>query len=601
MAASAVRLDPRVKVASGSRDAGRRAGRDRVATEAPGADEVAVLAWPLLLKRKVTERVEASDNYPWLVLATVLFGLFSVGFTITILSNSVRRIADDLGSDVSTLTWVLTGPLLAFAVFGPAAGKLADLKGVRRVYLASLGAVAVFAALTAAGAVSRRADPVPRARGRCRRGDGPGIARHHQPALPPEPAGPGDGLLVDGRRRRTGRRRRRRRPDRPGLRVALDLHRPGAADARARCCSPPRSLPANTPARRGRRIDRVRRSGRGPPSASARRRCCSPSTAGRCGAGRTPPSSPASSSPPVSRRLHRRRAPGGAPVAAPRLPAPSQLLVPAAHPVLHELRLHGRVRHHPAAVAGRVRLRRDEDRDAAHRPTDRLRHRRSGRRLPDGAHRRAVRRPCSERPRSPRRWSALASLAPGDSDLVVVGALALSGLGMGASAPAMAAAIANSVDERDLGIAGATQQMVNQVGVVIGIQVMQTIQAARAELGRRRRRLRRRLPRRRRRRRARRRVRHLRADRHRSPPATHAGSRAALDSPPSQGTQRRRAADYSVISLICLATSAAAGSGAPDCIAMSLVMSPWTLILPAMNACMPACGFWSTKIALAVA
>jgi MFS family permease len=75
---------------------------------------------------------------------------------------------------------------------------------------------------------------------------------------------------------------------------------------------------------------------------------------------------------------------------------------------------------------------------------------------------------------------ALASLAPGDGDAVIVGALALSGLGMGASAPAMAATIANAVDERDLGIAGATQQMVNQVGVVIGIQVMQTVQAARA-------------------------------------------------------------------------------------------------------------------------
>jgi hypothetical protein len=44
----------------------------------------------------------------------------------------------------------------------------------------------------------------------------------------------------------------------------------------------------------------------------------------------------------------------------------------------------------------------------------------------------------------------------------------------------MAATIANAVDERDLGVAGATQQMVNQVGVVIGIQVMQTVQAARA-------------------------------------------------------------------------------------------------------------------------
>ena len=120
-----------------------------LSVEAPGADEVAVIPWPLLLRQRIADRVERSDRYPWIILATVLFGLFTVGFTITILSNSVRRIADDLGSDVSTLTWVLTGPLLAFAVFGPAAGKIADLKGQRRVYLASLAAVSVFAALTA--------------------------------------------------------------------------------------------------------------------------------------------------------------------------------------------------------------------------------------------------------------------------------------------------------------------------------------------------------------------------------------------------------------------------------------------------------------------
>jgi MFS family permease len=77
---------------------------------------------------------------------------------------------------------------------------------------------------------------------------------------------------------------------------------------------------------------------------------------------------------------------------------------------------------------------------------------------------------------------ALAQLVPGASDLVIVGALGLSGLGMGASTPAMAAAIANSVDERDLGIAGATQQMVNQIGVVLGIQIVQTVQVARAEV-----------------------------------------------------------------------------------------------------------------------
>ena len=57
-----------------------------------------------------------SPEYPWIVLAVALFGLFSVGFTITILSVSIPRIADELGTDASTVTWVVTGPLLAFAV-----------------------------------------------------------------------------------------------------------------------------------------------------------------------------------------------------------------------------------------------------------------------------------------------------------------------------------------------------------------------------------------------------------------------------------------------------------------------------------------------------
>jgi MFS family permease len=46
---------------------------------------------------------------------------------------------------------------------------------------------------------------------------------------------------------------------------------------------------------------------------------------------------------------------------------------------------------------------------------------------------------------------------------------------------AMAASIANAVDEHDLGVAGAAQQMVAQVGVVAGIQIMQTVQQARAD------------------------------------------------------------------------------------------------------------------------
>jgi MFS family permease len=74
---------------------------------------------------------------------------------------------------------------------------------------------------------------------------------------------------------------------------------------------------------------------------------------------------------------------------------------------------------------------------------------------------------------------ALASVAPGSSDLVIVGSLVLSGVGLGCSSPALAASIANAVDERDLGVAGAFQQMMTQLAVVIGIQVMQTVSVVR--------------------------------------------------------------------------------------------------------------------------
>lgn len=109
-----------------------------VSISAPGADEVSILAWPLLFRQRFIARVERSSKYPWLVLVAALYGLFATGFTITILAVSLPTIADDLGSSTTTLTWVITGPLLAFGVVGPAAGKAGDLFGQKRVYLLGL-------------------------------------------------------------------------------------------------------------------------------------------------------------------------------------------------------------------------------------------------------------------------------------------------------------------------------------------------------------------------------------------------------------------------------------------------------------------------------
>jgi EmrB/QacA subfamily drug resistance transporter len=143
-----VSLDPRVNILAAVREQDD-SHPEELSIDAPGADEVAVVPWPLMLRGRVADRMADHPRYPWVVLAVALFGLFSVGFTITILSVSIPRIADELGSDTSTITWVVTGPLLAFAVLGPAMGKLGDIHGHRRVYLLSMACVGLFAGLTA--------------------------------------------------------------------------------------------------------------------------------------------------------------------------------------------------------------------------------------------------------------------------------------------------------------------------------------------------------------------------------------------------------------------------------------------------------------------
>jgi len=73
----------------------------------------------------------------------------------------------------------------------------------------------------------------------------------------------------------------------------------------------------------------------------------------------------------------------------------------------------------------------------------------------------------------------MATITTGSSALMIVGGLALAGVAMGVSNPAMSATISHAVDEADLGVAGAAQQMIVQVGVTFGIQLMQTVQQVR--------------------------------------------------------------------------------------------------------------------------
>ncbi len=114
-----------------------------------GADGGIIVPWPVLFRRRIHRRVARSERYQWWILWTVLAGLLSVNITFTVFVVALPQVARQLHTTVSTLTWTSTGPLLAFGVAAPVLGKLADLRGYRRVYLWGLSGAAVSVILTA--------------------------------------------------------------------------------------------------------------------------------------------------------------------------------------------------------------------------------------------------------------------------------------------------------------------------------------------------------------------------------------------------------------------------------------------------------------------
>jgi len=119
-------------------------------SDAPGVDEVGVLPWQAVrgkrFVRKVAKRIGL--NRAWATLIVVLSGLFAVSATITVLVVSLETISRDLGSSVTVLNWSITGPMLAFGVVGPAYGKIGDLYGHKKVYVCGLLFSGIFAGAT---------------------------------------------------------------------------------------------------------------------------------------------------------------------------------------------------------------------------------------------------------------------------------------------------------------------------------------------------------------------------------------------------------------------------------------------------------------------
>ena len=114
-----------------------------------GAEGGIVVPWPVLFRHRIHHRLAGSERYQWWVLWTVLAGLLSVNITFTVFVVALPKVASELHTSISTLTWTSTGPLLAFGVAAPVLGKLGDLRGYRRLYLWGLSGAAVSVVLTA--------------------------------------------------------------------------------------------------------------------------------------------------------------------------------------------------------------------------------------------------------------------------------------------------------------------------------------------------------------------------------------------------------------------------------------------------------------------
>ncbi len=108
-----------------------------------------------------TETAAADDGYARRLLITVIGGLIVFSSSMTIVSASLPTMADDLGSTESFLSWAVTGLFLVMAVGTPVLGRLGDVHGHRKVFLAGslvlcLGTVLCGLAPTALAFVAAR-------------------------------------------------------------------------------------------------------------------------------------------------------------------------------------------------------------------------------------------------------------------------------------------------------------------------------------------------------------------------------------------------------------------------------------------------------------
>jgi EmrB/QacA subfamily drug resistance transporter len=86
----------------------------------------------------VRARIFAPENRKWWTLAAVAVGLFMIMLDNTVVNVALPSIRKDLGISISELEWVVNAYALTFGVLLLTGGKLADMLGRRRIFVAGL-------------------------------------------------------------------------------------------------------------------------------------------------------------------------------------------------------------------------------------------------------------------------------------------------------------------------------------------------------------------------------------------------------------------------------------------------------------------------------
>ena len=83
-------------------------------------------------------RIRSHPRWRWLALVVVASGMWLSVMNVSIVNIALPEIARDFGVDVPSVGWVFTGFLVTQATLLPIAGRLGDLYGRRRVFVAGV-------------------------------------------------------------------------------------------------------------------------------------------------------------------------------------------------------------------------------------------------------------------------------------------------------------------------------------------------------------------------------------------------------------------------------------------------------------------------------